>query len=1162
MRARLLIKRFQLAVLLAAALVLGIYSVLIPSFEPSSFAVSREVSNTLERRFHKLEQYANTLLYLPESRADWPDLDGFPDDMVIYKYVDDTLHSWYNRFSVYEDDITSGQLYARVVGSVASPLIEVSADPLCFKFGDKWYVARLLEKENVKLIEGLLIKDSRGINKALGLQGGFDLSTVADNGGLPVMMDDRVIFKLEQQPNSPSQPIRAYTARWMAIILLLAAVVTYVADRRSYRSCIFGLLSLVVLTIISRAWEATMGGVDRIFSPDLYSGGAVLDSLATILIFNTAITLCAIFLFLCRDAFFKRMQGRKTALWIYLGCMAVAAVLTIVYTIYTLSDLLCNSSITMDLFLLPSLSLYTLILYVSYSFLCIAALLLLELVVGAFCMVTLRRTYTLLNRGWILAWSVLFAVIISNRVITNNLNREDARAGIWCEMIALDRSVDLEMQLLTIEPELASDPVMPAIMDVANSAAMVSRRLEDVYFPQLSREYSVRATLFDSDFKPSVYLRTLNDASPLSDGSRFMYENNPLVGNKYLGIFRYHCESGKTAYLMVEISPRPESAALNEFPNSFLSSSSMSMPPFYSYAKYYDRKLCSFRGSYAYPTVLDSTFAFMQDADRVEYDGYIHFVYSPDAREIVVVSRPRRSVMSLVVLLSLLVLMIYVCGIIFRPRSGRRWLTSYSTRIRYIVIGSLSLTLVVMTGVSVWFVYNRNERNLQKIMSSRISAVQIMLDDMCKTMDSAEDFMRPELASGLNEIARTINTDISIYTPDGRLFASTDRKLRNFSPDNSRLDAEAFKSIVLRHQRYYIHKDSRRYRPVHEMYCQLSNAQGNIVAIASMPYMERDYDFSRDALFHAVIMLSLFLLLMFVTVFLATSITQKIFSPLLEMSRKMHGGKADELEKISYSGKDEISAIVAAYNGMVEDLQASTEQLAVAERDKAWSEMARQVAHEIKNPLTPIKLEIQRLMRLKQRNDPSWEERFDDMAQVVLEHIDILSQTANEFSTFAKLYSEQAVLIDLDKTLRDQTMLFAKNVEMTYLGAPDAVIYGPKPQLIRVFVNLLSNAVQAVEGAGLDKPQVLVSLRKSSAMDGWDITIEDNGPGVNEQNQAFLFTPNFTTKSSGTGLGLAICKSIVDRCGGSISYSRSFSLGGACFTVSLPCSTPEETLDK
>ena len=185
------------------------------------------------------------------------------------------------------------------------------------------------------------------------------------------------------------------------------------------------------------------------------------------------------------------------------------------------------------------------------------------------------------------------------------------------------------------------------------------------------------------------------------------------------------------------------------------------------------------------------------------------------------------------------------------------------------------------------------------------------------------------------------------------------------------------------------------------------------------------------------------------------------------------------------------------------------------------------------------------------------------MSAVVLDHIDILTDTANEFSTFAKLYSEEATPIDLDRLIREEISMFDNrdDIHFSYLGLEGVTVMGPKPQLTRVLVNLITNAVQAVDsrraeererGETPSEGRVLVQLRNSLRDGFYDIVVEDNGNGVSEENRAKLFTPNFTTKSGGTGLGLAICRSILERCGATIGYSSSFTLGGACFTVQYP----------
>ena len=336
-----------------------------------------------------------------------------------------------------------------------------------------------------------------------------------------------------------------------------------------------------------------------------------------------------------------------------------------------------------------------------------------------------------------------------------------------------------------------------------------------------------------------------------------------------------------------------------------------------------------------------------------------------------------------------------------------------------------------------------------------------------------------------------------------------------------------------------------------------------MLALMSSPYTEENYDLKMDAVMHFATILTVFLILLIIARFMIRAIVGKMFKPLELMGKKMSAADVESLEYIQYDSDDEITSLVHSYNRMVGDLTRSTKQLAQAERDKAWSEMARQVAHEIKNPLTPMKLQIQRLIRQKQKNAPDWDAKFDEVSSVVLDHIDILTETANEFSTFAKLYSEEATEIDLDALIKRELSMFdnREGVVFSYLGLEGVKVMGPKPQLTRVIVNLLTNAVQAVEarrqeeseaGTVPEEGRVLVQLRQSQEEGFYDIVVEDNGRGVAEKNRPKLFTPNFTTKSSGTGLGLAISRSILEKCGATIEYSTSFTLGGACFTVRYP----------
>ena len=485
-----------------------------------------------------------------------------------------------------------------------------------------------------------------------------------------------------------------------------------------------------------------------------------------------------------------------------------------------------------------------------------------------------------------------------------------------------------------------------------------------------------------------------------------------------------------------------------------------------------------------------------------------------------------------------------------RRRSSERHY--FRTRISVVLYVSLILTLVAMAAFSVYFVYRRNNADLQNIMTSRITTLQSMLQGSFRGVNDESALHSTEARTAIELVGNDLKCDITLFTPDGRMVLSTTPEVYDRLVVGCRLSENAYYSIVREHRRYSIQPERMGNRRYYALYAPVMNAEGEMAAIVSTPYTEQSYDFENEALVHILSIITVFLLLLLAARVVAGEVIDRMFRPLSEMGRKMKVSDVDHLEYIVYDQDDEITSLVRAYNVMVHDLSDSTRQLAQAERDKAWSAMARQVAHEIKNPLTPIKLKLQMLIRMKQTGNPAWEEKFDEVSASVLEHIDILADTANEFSTFAKLYSEEPVRIDLDALVREEVSMFdaREDITFTYYGLEGAEVMGPKPQLTRVLVNLVTNAVQALEGQ--EDGQVVVSVRHSAKEGFYDIVVEDSGPGVKEENRSKLFTPDFTTKSHGTGLGLAICRNIVDRCGGEIFYSKSFTLGGACFTVRYP----------
>jgi nitrogen fixation/metabolism regulation signal transduction histidine kinase len=332
-----------------------------------------------------------------------------------------------------------------------------------------------------------------------------------------------------------------------------------------------------------------------------------------------------------------------------------------------------------------------------------------------------------------------------------------------------------------------------------------------------------------------------------------------------------------------------------------------------------------------------------------------------------------------------------------------------------------------------------------------------------------------------------------------------------------------------------------------------------MVAIANVPYFTRSQDVTEATASTMSVIINIYLILLIAAVVIGTLISNSLSRPLVEIKERIERLALSGNRRIKYRNTgDELGVLIESYNKMVEDLEESTRQLAMNEREQAWKEMARQIAHEIKNPLTPMKLSIQYLMKLKEENVPGWETKLESVSKSLLEQIDTLSQTASEFSSFARFFSEEVTRIDLVALIEEQLELFdnREDLRFEFVRSEEdgsAWVDGRRSQLARVLVNLITNAIQAIDSAGITDGHIRISLTSEQLEEApaWRIDIDDNGPGVSEEDMAKLFTPNFTTKKTGTGLGLAICRSIIEQSQGTIGYSRS-NLGGARFTITLP----------
>ena len=295
----------------------------------------------------------------------------------------------------------------------------------------------------------------------------------------------------------------------------------------------------------------------------------------------------------------------------------------------------------------------------------------------------------------------------------------------------------------------------------------------------------------------------------------------------------------------------------------------------------------------------------------------------------------------------------------------------------------------------------------------------------------------------------------------------------------------------------------------------------------------------------AYVYLFMFLIAIALAYFLSSYITRSIKT----ISDKIHKTRLNKRnEKIDFnSGSTEIITLVNAYNRMIDELQESAVKLAQSEREQAWREMAKQVAHEIKNPLTPMRLSVQSFERKFDPEDPNIKEKLKEFSQTLIQQIDVMSSIASAFSDFAKMPTQKREEIDVIEVVKLALDIFNEDY-ITYSYTENSLIaYLDKTQLIRIVTNLVTNATHATEEIENPKIQIQVSSEKDNII----IAVSDNGKGIDDSVEHLIFEPKFTTKSSGMGLGLPMIKKIIEAYNGSISFTSSKN-EGTTFTITLP----------
>ena len=567
----------------------------------------------------------------------------------------------------------------------------------------------------------------------------------------------------------------------------------------------------------------------------------------------------------------------------------------------------------------------------------------------------------------------------------------------------------------------------------------------------------------------------------------------------------------------------------------------------YSYAKYKDGLLVDSKGDFSYPRSLER-FGKIEHARIMNMDGFSHMVIPVENDGVCIVSLGD-DVFALYYLN--LLYAIFVSGILtsygmfFRFDGG--WgsfrQTSLTLRIKKNIITLIGALFLIMTIMSIIV----NAESFERRHSSKVIELSRYITDELEHNDCVDAAKCPQILKKLKDMSEVLWVDINIYNWDGVLVATSRPVIFEKGFDGTLLNPKAFEQIVKRGQINFVQDEQIVELAYMAVYMPLVLESGERYVL-SIPYFTRGEELNKDILLIVIIAVNIAMIVMVLAFILSSIVAERITKPLQVVNEKLRqmrvGGKN---EKIVYHERDEIGMLVKEYNEMVDKLEANVKKLAKSERESAWREMARQIAHEIKNPLTPMKLNLQFMQRTLQKGDmEEVRQRFKDISAVLIEQIDHMASIASAFSDFAKLQEANNEWFDLSELVNGCAKLFHENVDAMECDIePNVSVYGDRDQVNRVIVNLLKNAEQSIpEGR---EGHVLVRLK--TVLGKIILLVKDNGCGIPESIRDRISEPNFTTKSGGTGLGLAMSYKIIEAMGGSITFESVENEGTTFYVV-------------
>jgi signal transduction histidine kinase len=745
--------------------------------------------------------------------------------------------------------------------------------------------------------------------------------------------------------------------------------------------------------------------------------------------------------------------------------------------------------------------------------------------------------------------------VFFNHFITKN---QKQYLAVLSQTLSERQDTQLENEFASIPVKIENDEKLKNLLTfLPETKEAIALLLKQKYFRGYFNKYNVDFSLFDKDCKP-----LLNPLQPilLNEGwfeDRIKFYSDSTISPELFFVQKYKKNSqyigklkldNKNLYVLLEPKQFEE---LGSFPDLLLDQSQQKQEKLknFSWAVYRSNIKTDKSGDFNYPFYSIDSIALSKS-----YPGFIHHYFKIDDETEIIISEKSKDWRYIFTYNSYLFLFFsfisFICYVIYAFFFTFNFKSSSLTRRIQTIIIVLLLLAMSSVGITSGKLVSKqfeddNVKQLQEKAQTIISELtpQIKNEELFSTSPTSKELVNFKL----QEFARLYNSDISLFDKNGLLFNTSQPKLYDLGLAANLSNPKAFFSLRENQSSALNVTEMAGTLNYLSLYTPLFNERKVLIGFIDLPYFAKQSDLTNELSGIISALINVYIILFVISILAGLILSSYITKPLRLIKQQISNiTLGQQNETLKWNSNDEVGKLVSEYNNMLLKLEQSANLLAQSERESAWREMAKQVAHEIKNPLTPMKLNLQYLQHLMKNDAEHFNEKFEKASNSIIEQIDTLAGIATEFSNFAKLPGTQLQQINLLEIIQSSVNLFEQedktNIKID-IGFNEMHVMGDKEQALRVFNNIIKNAKQATQE--LEHPEIVITTEESN--ENYTIKIRDNGCGIAEELQEKIFTPNFTTKSTGSGLGLAMVKNIISNFGGKIWFESELNKGTTFF---------------